>query len=87
MQSFLLLLPDFALIALGVALRRFAGLGDGFWPGVERLVYFVLFPALLFLALARARIDFAGDGQSHTHHTTFRCAVSSLANLTVVCGN
>ena len=57
MQSFLLLLPDFALIALGVLLRRFFGLGDGFWPGVERLVYFVFFPALLFNALARASID------------------------------
>ena len=62
MQSFLLLLPDFALIALGVALRRHAGLGDGFWPGVERLVYFVLFPALLFQALARASIDLAVMG-------------------------
>ena len=57
MQSFLLLLPDFALIALGVALRRFGGLGEGFWTGVEKLVYFVLFPALLFHALARAPID------------------------------
>jgi hypothetical protein len=57
MQSFLLLLPDFALIALGVALRRYFGLADGFWTGVERLVYFVLFPALLFNALARASID------------------------------
>lgn len=57
MQSFLLLLPDFALIALGVALRRNFGLADGFWTGVEKLVYFVLFPALLFNALARANID------------------------------
>ncbi|MCK6393968.1 AEC family transporter [Zoogloea sp.] len=57
MQSFLLLLPDFALIALGVVLRRHAGLEDGFWQGVEKLVYFVLFPALLFNALARAQID------------------------------
>ena len=57
MQSFLLLLPDFALIALGVSLRRYAGLGDAFWQGVEKLVYFVLFPALLFNALARAQID------------------------------
>ncbi len=57
LQSFLLLLPDFALIALGVALRRHAGLGDAFWQGVEKLVYFVLFPALLFNALARAQID------------------------------
>lgn len=62
MHSFLLLLPDFALIALGVLLRRHLGLGDGFWPGVERLVYFVLFPALLFHALARASIDFSVMG-------------------------
>lgn len=55
-QSFLLLLPDFALIALGVVLRRHARLEDGFWQGVEKLVYFVLFPALLFNALARAQI-------------------------------
>ncbi|MDD3354994.1 AEC family transporter [Zoogloea sp.] len=57
MQSFLLLLPDFALIALGALLRRHGGLGEGFWVGVEKLVYFVLFPALLLNALARAHID------------------------------
>ena len=62
MQSFLLLLPDFALIGLGAALRHILGLEDGFWAGVEKLVYFVLFPALLFNALARAPIDIAGMG-------------------------
>ena len=34
-------------------------LGDHFWSGLEKLVYFVLFPALLFYAIARTRIDFA----------------------------
>ena len=53
----LLLLPDFALILLGFALRRLLQLGDHFWSGVERLVYYVLFPALLFNALLRTRID------------------------------
>ncbi len=62
MQSFLLLLPDFALIAVGALLRRFFGLGDGFWPGVEKLVYFVLFPALLFQALARSSVDVGAMG-------------------------
>jgi predicted permease len=57
MNSFLLLLPDFALIALGAGLRRQGGLGEGFWAGVEKLVYFVLFPALLFHALARTPLD------------------------------
>ncbi|NMG76195.1 AEC family transporter [Aromatoleum diolicum] len=57
MQSLLLLLPDFSLILLGTVLRRHLVDGDAFWTGVERLVYFVLFPALLFNALASADID------------------------------
>lgn len=59
MSAVLLLLPDFALILLGFGLRRLMHLGDHFWTGLEKLVYFVLFPALLFHAIARTRIDFA----------------------------
>lgn len=59
MSSVLLLLPDFALILLGFGLRRMMHLGDHFWSGLEKLIYFVLFPALLFDAIARTRIDFA----------------------------
>jgi hypothetical protein len=54
----LLLFPDFALIVLGIALRRWFDGSADFWGGLERLIYYVLFPALLFLANARARIDF-----------------------------
>jgi len=50
-------LPIFALIFLGAALRRSGMLGEAFWRGAERLVYFVLFPPLLFTTLATA--DFA----------------------------
>ena len=50
--SALLLLPDFLLIALGAGLRRISVFDAPFWRGLERLVYFVLFPALLFRALA-----------------------------------
>lgn len=59
MSAALLLLPDFALILLGFGLRRQMHLGDHFWSGLEKLVYFVLFPALLFYAIARTKIDFA----------------------------
>jgi len=59
MSVALLLLPDFSLILLGYALRRAMQLGDHFWSGLEKLVYFVLFPALLFNALTRSHIDFA----------------------------
>lgn len=55
----LLLLPDFALILLGSVLRRWLRFGEHFWSGLEKLVYVVLFPALLFGTLARTRIDFA----------------------------
>ncbi|HEX2390892.1 MAG TPA: AEC family transporter [Casimicrobiaceae bacterium] len=50
--SALLLLPDFLLIALGAGLRRVRIFEAPFWRGLERFVYFVLFPALLFRALA-----------------------------------
>lgn len=55
----LALLPDFALILLGAGLRRLLRLGDHFWSGLEKLVYYVLFPALLFSGLIKARIDWA----------------------------
>ena len=58
----LALLPDFALILLGGGLRRVLHLGDHFWAGLEKLVYFVLFPALLFSGLVKARIDWSAAG-------------------------
>lgn len=58
MHNALLILPDFALILLGFGLRRVLQLGDHFWSGLEKLIYLVLFPALLFNALAKSHIDF-----------------------------
>ncbi|PKO37109.1 MAG: AEC family transporter [Betaproteobacteria bacterium HGW-Betaproteobacteria-6] len=57
MNTALLLLPDFALILLGAAIRRWMHLGDHFWNGVEKLVYFILFPALLINAIIKTRLD------------------------------
>jgi malonate transporter and related proteins len=62
MQTALLILPNFVLIVIGLALARRFDFGRGFWDGLERLVYYVLFPALLFRSLAMARIDFAATG-------------------------
>lgn len=58
----LLLVPDFAMILLGLVLRRRFRFDDRFWAGLERLVYYVLFPALLFHALTRAPIDVGAAG-------------------------
>ena len=44
--------PVFALILLGFGLRRLGFPGDDFWPHCERLVYYLLFPALLVTRLA-----------------------------------
>lgn len=62
MNAAFALLPDFALILLGAALRPGLHLGDHFWNGVEKLVYFVLFPALLFNGLVRTHIDWTAAG-------------------------
>ena len=53
MTDALLLLPDFALIALGWVVCRHTPLGRPVWDGVERLVYYLLFPALLFVSIVR----------------------------------
>jgi malonate transporter and related proteins len=53
MSDALLLLPDFALIALGFVLCRHTAMGRPLWDGIERLVYQLLFPALLFSAIVR----------------------------------
>lgn len=53
MSDAFLLLPDFALIVLGYVLCHHTPLGRPIWDSSERLVYFVLFPALLFQAIVR----------------------------------
>ncbi len=53
MTDLSLLLPDFALIALGYLICRYTGLDRPVWDGAERLVYFFLFPVLLFYAIVR----------------------------------
>jgi malonate transporter and related proteins len=58
-----ILLPDFALIVIGFFLIRATDWGPAFWTGLERLIYFILFPALLFYSTLRAPLDFASTGK------------------------
>jgi malonate transporter and related proteins len=53
----LVILPNFLLILCGAVLARRFDYGRAFWDTLEKLVYYVLFPALLFRSLMRANID------------------------------
>lgn len=58
-----ILFPDFALILLGFVLMRFTDWGTQFWSGLEKLIYYFLFPALLFYSTARTPFDFGSTGK------------------------
>lgn len=60
MTAALLLLPDFALIVLGWVLVRSYFEDKQFWAGLEKLIYFVLFPPLLFTSIAQANLKLPG---------------------------
>ncbi len=51
------LVPTFAIIVLGALLRHRGFLPEVFWPGAERLTYYVLFPCLLAVSVADAELD------------------------------
>ncbi len=52
-----LVLPDFLLIALGWSLLHLLNYRADFFATAEKLVYYVLFPALLFASTARAPLS------------------------------
>lgn len=70
MSHLLLLLPDFLLIVAGYLICRHTALDRPVWDGIERLVYYLLFPVLLFVAILRqplqpgALLTLAGCGLS-----------------------
>lgn len=72
MTDALVLLPDFALIASGWLVCRYTPLDRRVWDGAERLVYYLLFPALLFGSIVRnplsldAALPLAGSGLAVT---------------------
>ena len=59
MPDLLLLLPDFALIALGYLICHHTALNRPVWDSAERLVYYLLFPCLLFNSIVRTPIRMA----------------------------
>jgi malonate transporter len=57
MSNGLLLLPDFLLIACGFLLCRYTALDRPIWEGAERLVYYLLFPVLLFNSIVKTPLQ------------------------------
>lgn len=58
-----ILVPDFTLILIGFLLMRLTRWGAEFWNGLEKMVYFVLFPVLLFYSTARSPLDLRETGK------------------------
>ncbi|QNP48082.1 AEC family transporter [Diaphorobacter aerolatus] len=52
-----LLLPDFSLILLGYLICRYTLLNRPVWQSVELLVYYLLFPTLLFQSILKSPIQ------------------------------
>ena len=75
MNFLTILIPDFTLILIGLVLVRTTNWGPVFWSGLEKLVYYLLFPALLFVSTARTPLDFHATGK-----------LLQVALLAVLCG-
>ena len=54
-----LLLPDFSLIICGYLVCRYTALNRTVWQQVESLVYYFLFPVLLFHSIVKSPLDVA----------------------------
>jgi predicted permease len=52
-----LLFPDFALILCGFLVCRYTSLNRTVWQQVDALVYFFLFPVLLFQSISKTTLD------------------------------
>ena len=52
-----LLFPDFSLILCGYLVCRYTALNRAVWEQVESLVYYFLFPVLLFHSIVKSPLD------------------------------
>ena len=53
----LTILPIFLLLLFGAVLQSKHFPAEGFWPGVDKLVYWVLFPSMLFYNISKADLS------------------------------
>lgn len=75
------LAPIFLLILFGHVLRRAGWFGDEFWRNVDRLVFYVLFPAYLVVHIATADLGGLVLGPMGFGLAAGLCAMAGLAFL------
>lgn len=75
------IIPIFLLILLGVVMRRWFGLRDDFWPQLDRVIYYVFFPALLFNTLSQFKVDLGVAAPMLIVATLYMCAGIALGYL------
>lgn len=77
-----LLFPDFSLILCGYLLCRYTALNRSVWEPVEALVYYFLFPVLLFHSIVRSTLDFqAASGLIGAGLITGLCGIALSYSL------
>lgn len=81
MESVLLILPDFLVILLGLFLVKKLDYPREFWNKAEKLVFYVLFPPLLFNSVSSASIGLA----SASHFLVVAIAGMLLAVVAAWC--
>lgn len=74
-----LLFPDFSLILCGYLLCRYTALGRPVWEQAESLVYYFLFPVLLFHSIVRSTLDLAAASSLIAAGVTLGLAGIALA--------
>lgn len=74
-----LLLPDFSLILVGYLLCRFTALNRSLWSQLERLVYFFLFPLLLFHTIVKNPLDLSATSSLMAAGLTLGMAAIGLS--------
>ena len=72
-----LLFPDFSLILCGYLVCKYTALNRTVWEQVESLVYFFLFPVLLFHSIVRTPLDLLAA--SHLIMAGLMLGLSSIA--------
>jgi malonate transporter and related proteins len=77
MNTFELLFPDFSLILCGYLVCRHTALNRKVWEQVESLVYFFLFPVLLFHSIVKSPLDLGAA--SHLVAATVLLALAGIA--------